>query len=168
LVLIFFNECASARGADTRHYFCGYHQTCLGMGITKFRLGLPAKGLLPNHESGSEDAIAAQAAEDHGSAVLEQRFDTVAQLVLLDLAGGCLGQLAKDDLLGALEPGQTGAGMATVSPLPTPRIARAEASRLQRSATSPQLRLMHPCICAGNSGCTRSTRLRIETGDRAV
>lgn len=64
--------------------------------------------------------------------------------------------------------GMLGAISATVFPFAIPCCAKAEANRLQHSATSPQFRLMVPCICAGSSGCTRSTRLRIETGDRAA
>jgi hypothetical protein len=58
----FFNECAKARGGNARHPFFGHHPSCVGMSITKFRLGLLAKGLSPKLEGWSNGAIAAQVA----------------------------------------------------------------------------------------------------------
>ena len=60
--------------------------------------------------------------------------------------------------------GILGAINATVSPLVTPRCDNAAAKRLQRSATSPQLRLVRPYTTAGNSGCTRSVLASAESG----
>lgn len=57
---------------------------------------------------------------------------------------------------------------ATVSPGPIPRLTRAEASRLDRSATSRHVSRHDPWITATRSGYTSAVRARNETGVRGT